>query len=98
MSAGGARERTALVGSRRKRTRLQRRWRLEASGSQRQVRFQEAPRVRLLTSRDGFGCAGGDDFTPSVATLGPKIDHVISGLDHVEVMLDEQHGVTGVDE
>ena len=33
-----------------------------------------------------------------MAAVGAEIDHVISSLDHVQVMLDEQHGVAGIDQ
>src|SRR5712691_2763443 len=48
--------------------------------------------------RDDLGRTFGDDLAALIARLGAEVDHVIGRLDHVHVMLDDQHGVAGVDE
>jgi len=40
----------------------------------------------------------GDDIAALLAALGPEVDHVIGGLDHVRVVLDDDHGVAQLDE
>jgi len=37
--------------------------------------------------------AGGDDLSAAVAALGAEVDDPVGGLDHVEVVLDDDHGV-----
>src|SRR5947209_10198453 len=49
--------------------------------------------VRARVARDLFGRAGGDDLPALVAAFGTEVDHVVGGLDHVEVVLDHQHRV-----
>jgi hypothetical protein len=39
---------------------------------------------------DVFGGARDHDLTPGVASLGAEVDHVVGGLDHVQVMLDRK--------
>ncbi len=59
---------------------------------------QEAPGVRRRLGRDLLGRAGGDDQAALLAALGAEVDDPVGGLDHVEVVLDHDHGVAGVDE
>jgi ABC-type lipopolysaccharide export system ATPase subunit len=40
----------------------------------------------------------GDDLAPGLAALGAQVDDPVRLLDHVEVVLDHDHRVTGVDE
>jgi hypothetical protein len=42
--------------------------------------------------------AGDHDLASCVAAFGPQVDHVICRLDDVQVMLDQEHGVTRVDD
>src|SRR5204863_990507 len=42
--------------------------------------------------------SGYDNFAAGVSALGTEIDHMIGGLDYVEVMLDQKHGMSGIDE
>ena len=63
-----------------------------------EVRFQKPPGVRRLAARHLLRRAGHDDLAAGVAAFRAEIDDVVGGLDHVHVMLDEQHRVAGVDE
>ena len=45
-----------------------------------------------------FRRASRDDFTTRVAPFGPEIDHVIGGLHHIQMMLDQDNRVAGIDE
>ena len=59
----------------------------------RQVLLEKPPRVRPPALRDRFGRAGDDDFAAGMAAFRSEVDDVVGGLDHVHVVLDEQHGV-----
>ena len=48
------------------------------------------------TCRHLLGGAGGDDAPAAVAALGAKIDDPVGGLDHVQVVLDDDDGVARV--
>ena len=39
--------------------------------------------------------AGGDDAPAVIATAGAQVDEPVRSVDEVEVVLDDQHGVTG---
>ena len=47
---------------------------------------------------NGLGRARRDDLASLVTTLRPEVDQPVGGLDHVEVVLDHEHGVAGRDE
>ena len=49
--------------------------------------------VGLLGARDKFGRALGDDAAAAFAALGAQVDDPVGLLDHVEVVLDDQHGI-----
>src|SRR5437867_2061091 len=59
---------------------------------------EELAGVRPGRLRDRLGRALGDDLTAFLTALGPEVDHVIRGLDHVQMVLDDQDGVAGVDQ
>ena len=61
-------------------------------------RPQETAGVRALDGGDLLGRADGDDLAPGLATFRPEVDEVIGLLDHVEIVLDHEHGVAAVDE
>ena len=42
------------------------------------------------------GVPGGHHLSPGVAALGPEVDDPVGRLDHVEVVLDDDHGVAGL--
>lgn len=46
----------------------------------------------------GGDCSGvrGDNFAACVAAFRAEIDHVVVGLDDIEVVLDDDHWVPGV--
>ena len=60
--------------------------------------FQKPAGVRGLAADDFFRRSGGDDLTAGVTALRPEVDDVVGGLDHVHVMLDQDHGVPGIDQ
>ena len=60
--------------------------------------LQELPRIRPLGRGDLLGRAGRDDLAAGVTALGTEIDDMIGGLDHVEMVLDQDHRVPRVDE
>lgn len=47
---------------------------------------------------DVFGGALGDELAAVLASFGTEIEDPIGGFDDVEVMLDDEEGVTGIDE
>ena len=51
-----------------------------------------------LARGDLLGRAGDDDLAAAVAALGTEVDDAVGGLDDVEVVLDDEHGVAAVDE
>ena len=55
-------------------------------------------RCRNLDLRDLLGRADGDDLAACLAALGAEVDQVVGLLDHVEIVLDHEHGVAAVDE
>src|SRR5690349_4663620 len=57
---------------------------------------EEAAGVRGLVLRDVLGRARGNDLPAAMAALGAEINHPVGGLDHVEVVLDYDHGVAVV--
>src|SRR6266852_1205895 len=59
---------------------------------------EELAGVRARGLRDDLGRALGDDLAARVAGLGSEVDHVVGGLDDVEVMLDDENGVARVDQ
>jgi hypothetical protein len=49
-------------------------------------------------ARDDLRRAGRHHFATSVAALRAKVDDVVRDLDHVEVVLDKQHCMAGINE
>ncbi len=47
---------------------------------------------------DFLGGSGGDHLAAGVATLGAEVDHMVGGLDDIQMVLDQQHSVTCVDQ
>src|SRR6266568_4935778 len=47
---------------------------------------------------DRLGRAFGDDLAARLSALGAKVDDVVGGLDHVEVVLDHDDGVARIHE
>jgi hypothetical protein len=48
------------------------------------------------TRAAAFGGTGHDNFAAGVAAFRAEIDHVVVGLDDIEVVLDDDHCVPGV--
>src|SRR5213594_3685092 len=60
---------------------------------------QELARVRLVgLTHERLRCAGGDQAAALVAALGAEVDDPVGGLDDVEVVLDDHHGVAVLDQ
>ena len=53
--------------------------------------------VALLAGGDVFRSPGRDNIAAGVAALGAEVDDPVSGLDDLEIVLDDQHGVAGLD-
>ena len=56
------------------------------------------PGVARFTLANFLRRALADERAAAAAALGAEVDHVIAGLDDVEVVLDNQHGVAAVGE
>ena len=58
--------------------------------------------LRRCATRDGrgdfFRRAAGNDATAACAAVGADVDDPVGGLDDVEIVLDDEHRVAGVDE
>ena len=61
-------------------------------------RREDLARVRVDIASDFFRRAAGDDSAASFAAVGADVDDPIGGLRHVEIVLDDEHRVAGVDE
>ena len=57
-------------------------------------RREEPTRVTRPAGNHVLGCPAHDDVAATVATLGTQVDDAVSALDDVEVVLDDEHGVT----
>ena len=47
---------------------------------------------------DVFRRADGDDAAAAGPALGAQIDHPVRRLDHIQIVLDDEHGIAGLDE
>ena len=56
------------------------------------------PRVALRVGGDLLGRADGDDVAAGVAAFGAEVDDPVGGLDHFEIVLDDDHRVALVDQ
>src|SRR5690242_6252261 len=63
-----------------------------------QHRLQERAGVAALLPDDLLGRACRDDLAAGVAALGAEVDDPVGGLDHLEIVLDDDHGVALVDQ
>jgi len=64
----------------------------------RQNLAQESAGVAGWARDNVFGCAVRNDVTATVPGLGPEINDPIGTFDDVEVVLDNEHRMTGIDE
>src|SRR5512138_2990790 len=78
------------------RTFLPARVRMAAAG--RQDLLERLTRIRLFYLRNLLRCAGRDYLPARVAAFRTQIDQVICGLDHVEVVFDDDQRVACLDE
>src|SRR6476660_2469597 len=58
-----------------------------------QERRQELPGVTVARLRHHLRGALDDHHPTSIASLGPQVDDPVGGLDHVEIVLDDDDGV-----
>ena len=54
--------------------------------------------MRVISANDLFRCPSGDDLPTSITAVRPQIDDPVGALDHLEVVLDDGHGVALVDQ
>ena len=64
----------------------------------RQVCPEKAAGVRRFACGNLLWRTSDHDLASTVTALWAKIDHIVRGLDDIEVMLDEKYRVPGVDE
>src|SRR5262245_12739196 len=60
--------------------------------------LERLTRIRPLDLRNLLRCAGRNHMSAGFAAFRSEIDQVISGLDHVEVVFDDDQRVTRLDE
>src|SRR5450432_664091 len=60
--------------------------------------FEELSGVALLDLGDLLGGSGRDHQAAARTGFGAEVDYPVGGLDHVQVVLDDDHRVTAVDE
>ena len=63
-----------------------------------EIRQQRLAGVRSLDLDDFRGRAGRDQLSAGAAPFRSQIDHPVGRFHHVQIVLDHQHGVAGVDE
>jgi len=54
--------------------------------------------VTFSARGDLFRRSGGDNFAAFVTSVWTEINHPIRGFDHVEIVFDHEHGMSGIDE
>ena len=60
--------------------------------------FQVISRVTAFGQGHLFRGAGGNDHTTTVAAFRTYINDMVCGLDHIQIMLDHQHGIAMIDQ
>src|SRR5262249_20182297 len=60
--------------------------------------FEKLTGVRRRNCRHVLRCSLGDDHPAAISTFWTQVDDPISGLDHVQVVLNHEHGVAAIDE
>ena len=63
-----------------------------------QLRLQKLPGIRPLARADLLRRARRDDLAARVPALRAEIDDVVGGLDHIEMVFDQDHRVPSVNE
>ena len=59
---------------------------------------QRLSRVRVWVARDVFGGSRDDDHTTAGSPFRTHVDDPVGSLDHIQIVLNDQHGVAIVDE
>ena len=59
---------------------------------------QKAAGVGMVVAGDFFGGAFGDNAATTVASFGAEVDNPVGFGDQIEVVLDHDHGMAGIDE
>src|SRR6267143_501196 len=54
--------------------------------------------IRAAVAHDLFRSAGGNHFAALIPAFRAEVDDVIGGLEYVEVVLDDDHGIPGIDQ
>ena len=54
--------------------------------------------MRTFVRSDFLGCSTGEHLSPFVPTLRAKVDHIVGRLDDIQIVLDDDDGVSVVDE
>ena len=62
----------------------------------RETLFQESPRVRSTAGGHLLRRSRNYYFTSGVSAFRAEIDHVVGGFDHIEMMLNHEHGMAGI--
>src|SRR5207244_3755539 len=63
-----------------------------------QNQFQGCPGIRRLTIRHLFRNAGADDSPAAGAAFRPQVDQPVGGLEDVQIVLNDDYGVPGINE
>gem|GEM_PF-5215710 len=61
-------------------------------------RFEKGGAAGVFVLRDFFRRAGGDNLSALGAGLGADIDYVVGRFDHFDIVLDDNEGVSGLDQ
>src|SRR5665647_3577679 len=65
----------------------------DVAGAHPERRCEEPAGMAALDLRDGLRCPLGDHPATTVTALGPQVHHPVGALDHIQVVLDHDHGV-----
>src|SRR5512133_97590 len=68
------------------------------AASARQECAHITPGMRRLDERDVLRRSSGDNLPATISTVRTEVDDPIGGLDHVEIVLDDEHRVSSIDE
>src|SRR5579885_1764252 len=63
-----------------------------------QHRLEKLPRVTPLRLHNVLRRAGRDDLAAAVAAFGAEVDDPVGGLDHLQIVLDDDDGVAALDQ
>src|SRR5262249_25295910 len=60
--------------------------------------FEETPGMASLAGGDFFGRALRDELTAAFAGFRSEVEDPVGALDHLDIVLDDQDGMTGIDQ